>query len=357
MKYYLTIAVAVSFCCQLCFCQQKISITPKPGKVFIELGENKQIINADFLVSNSSTDTFTLTKLSLSVFDRSDNLIYSRFLDNNGTAPSIHLVPGRIFNGVSAQLIFNPFTEFTASMPLHKLVYEWTFEDGSNQEIKGRSIISPVPYVQKETFIFPLKGRLLVYDAHDLYAHHRRFDFEFAPIKGLGFTANFMRYAYDFVLIDSGRQFKTDGKKNEDYISWGKPVYAVAAGKVIYVAASHKDDHKFDIPSLANNPMELYGNCLAIQHGDESVSIYGHLRDKSISLKNGDMVKAGQEIGSVGASGSSFFPHLHFEVRTSIKHSAEGLPSYFSNVVLLEGTQKIKLKSGLVETGNIIEAK
>ena len=69
------------------------------------------------------------------------------------------------------------------------------------------------------------------------------------------------------------------------------------------------------------------------------------------------MVKAGQEIGAIDISGSSFFSHLHFEVRTSIKDSAKGLPAYFSNVSLLESVQKIKLRSGLVDTGNIIEAK
>ena len=68
-------------------------------------------------------------------------------------------------------------------------------------------------------------------------------------------------------------------------------------------------------------------------------------------------MKAQQEIGQIGVSGSSFFPHLHFEIRTSVQHSAEGIPSYFSNVYLLEPAIKRKLKSGLVETGNIIEAK
>lgn len=68
-------------------------------------------------------------------------------------------------------------------------------------------------------------------------------------------------------------------------------------------------------------------------------------------------VQPQQEIAAIGVSGSSFFPHLHFELRTSVAHGAEGLPSYFSKVYLLEGDKKIKLKSGLVETGNIIEAK
>ena len=74
-------------------------------------------------------------------------------------------------------------------------------------------------------------------------------------------------------------------------------------------------------------------------------------------MKVKDDVKADQEIASIGSSGSSFFPHLHFEMRTSIENSAEGLPSYFSNVYILENEKNVKLKSGLVETGSIITTK
>ncbi len=77
----------------------------------------------------------------------------------------------------------------------------------------------------------------------------------------------------------------------------------------------------------------------------------------TIKIKVGDIVKAKQEIGAIGISGSSFFPHLHFEMRTSIKNAAEGLHSYFSNVFVLENERYIKLKSGLVETGSIIMTK
>jgi murein DD-endopeptidase MepM/ murein hydrolase activator NlpD len=166
-----------------------------------------------------------------------------------------------------------------------------------------------------------------------------------------------MRYAYDFVLLDSGRQFKTDGKRDEDYFGWAKPVFAVGAGKVIAAVGSYKDDHQFHIPSLANDPMALYGNYVAIRHADSSVSVYAHLKQNSLKVQKGATISAGQEIGAIGASGSSFFPHLHFEIRTDLTHTAEGLPSYFSNVQLVEGTKKIYLRSGLVETGNIIEAR
>ena len=358
MKYSTGIVLIILLFSLTALSQQQITITARPQKIFIEKGENKQVVNLDFLVSNSSKDSFTLTKIMVSVLDKNNKLIHARFLDNNGTAPSIFLIPNRKFNGPSTELIFNPFTDFTATMPLYTLSYEWTFEDSRNQEVKINTSISPQQYEQKQKLSFPLKGKVLVYDAHDLFAHHRRFDYAFAPIKGLGFNSNFMRYGYDFVLLsNSHQQFSGDGKKDEDYAGWAKPVFAIAAGKVIYASNKHKDDHTFDIPALANNPLELYGNCIAIEHADNLVSVYGHLKQNSIKVKLGDTIKPQQEIAAIGTSGSSFFPHLHFEVRTSINHSAEGLPSYFDNVYLLEGANKIKLRSGLVETGNIIEAK
>lgn len=337
---------------------QKVSILAKPGKIFIEQAENKQVVNADFLVTNHSNDTLTLTKVLVSVIDKNGRLLHSRFLDNNGTAPGIMTIPNRKFNGPGSQLLFNPFTDFSTTLPLGKLVYEWTFADNKDDETKINTILAPQKYVQKETYSFPLKGKALVYDAHDLYSHHRRFDYEFAPIKGLGIQTNFMRYAYDFVPLDeNNKQYKSDGKKEDDYIGFGKPVYSIGNGKVIYASNKHKDDKSFDIPGIANNPLELYGNCIAILHADSSVSIYGHLKHNSLTIKMGNEVRTNQQIASIGISGSSFFPHLHFELRTSILHSAEGVPSYFNNVYLLEGEKKIKLKSGFVETGNIVEVK
>ncbi len=338
--------------------QSKVSIVTKPEKILIEQGETKQVINFDFLVTNPSHDTLTLTKIAITVFDESNKVILTRFLDNNGTAPSIRLIPDPLFTGESSHLIFNPFTDFNLTMPLARMEYDFVFTDNKNQELKINTLVSPKKHNQKESFSFPLKGKTLVYDAHDLYAHHRRFDYEFAPIKGLGISANFMRYAYDFVILDSNhKQFANKGETDGDYFGFGKEVYSIGSGKVIYASNNHKDDKSFDIPGIAKNPLELYGNCIAIQHADNSVSVYGHLKQNSIKVKTGDTVQPQQEIAAIGTSGSSFFPHLHFEIRTSILNSAEGVPSYFSNVFLVEGAMKNKLKSGLVETGQIIETK
>jgi hypothetical protein len=355
MKHILHIGI-LFFLSNRASAQIPLLIEQKPAQVFIEQGEMNQHLNLDFKVTNTGKDTFQLTRITISVFDEADQLLYKRFLDNNGTAPSICLIPNRNFNGESTQLIFNPFTDFHLDLPLSKLNYEFVFTDTKDKEVSSALTVHPKKYVQGNAFVFPLKGKVLVYDAHDFYAHHRRFDFEFAPIKELGLHANFMRYAYDFVLLDDkNNSYKNDGKTNEDYIGFGKEVYAIGEGNVIYVSDTHQDDKTFDVNLLANDPLELYGNCIAIKHLNGSVSIYGHLKHKGMKVKVGDNVKAQQPIAQIGVSGSSFFPHLHFEVRTDISSNAEGLPSYFSNVRQVFGKTERKLNSGLVETGAIIK--
>ena len=195
-----------------------------------------------------------------------------------------------------------------------------------------------------------------IYDGHDFFAHHRRFNYEFEPIKQLGLSTNFMRYAYDFVLLDKeNRKYTGDGASELDYYGFNKDVYAAGNGKVVYASNDHKDDKSFDVTKLKKNPLELYGNCIGIQHKNGAISIYGHLKQNSLMVKMGDSVVSGQKIAAIGVSGSSFFPHLHFEVRTSITNAAEGLPSYFSNIYALESNMKIK--SGFVETGSIVLTK
>lgn len=56
-----------------------------------------------------------------------------------------------------------------------------------------------------------------------------------------------------------------------------------------------------------------YGNTVIVNHGDGYATLYAHL--SSISVTSGQSVGRGTIVGTVGSTGHSTGPHLHFEVR------------------------------------------
>lgn len=64
---------------------------------------------------------------------------------------------------------------------------------------------------------------------------------------------------------------------------------------------------------LSAGPKGGYGNAVEIDHGNGLVTLYGHASEVLVST--GEFVQPGQEIATVGSSGRSTGPHLHFEVR------------------------------------------
>ncbi|GHJ51633.1 M23 family metallopeptidase [Micromonospora chersina] len=55
-----------------------------------------------------------------------------------------------------------------------------------------------------------------------------------------------------------------------------------------------------------------YGYAVIVQHADGSEAIYGH--SSAVTVKEGQQVKAGQQLGLVGNTGHSYGSHLHLEI-------------------------------------------
>jgi len=81
--------------------------------------------------------------------------------------------------------------------------------------------------------------------------------------------------------------------------------YAVPVGTSVKAVA---DGIVFD-----DSPGADFGVYVQIDHGNGYQTLYGHLQSKSVKI--GQTVVAGQEIGKSGQSGNVTGPHLHFEVR------------------------------------------
>lgn len=55
-----------------------------------------------------------------------------------------------------------------------------------------------------------------------------------------------------------------------------------------------------------------YGNYVVVDHGNGYTSLYGHLQKATV--KQGDTISAGQQVGVIGSTGNSSGPHLHLRV-------------------------------------------
>jgi len=87
-------------------------------------------------------------------------------------------------------------------------------------------------------------------------------------------------------------------------------IVAAAAGTIVL-----KSDGNQDLNCVFNSNN---WNAVYVQHDDGSIAWYGHMKSGSLTPKAvGARVLAGEFLGSVGSSGSSSGPHLHFEVYDS----------------------------------------
>lgn len=142
------------------------------------------------------------------------------------------------------------------------------------------------------------------------------------------------RYAYDFCRLAPGRDLPYSrgfwrhlltALPPEDFLGWGEPVLSAFNGSVIETGDGWPDRRRVNLlretirgTLFAPRPRgrdwrPLTGNFVLVE-GSPGVALYAHLSEGSVRVRPGQRVLAGERLGSVGNSGNSTMPHLHFHL-------------------------------------------
>jgi len=171
-------------------------------------------------------------------------------------------------------------------------------------------------------------------------------------------------YAVDFVQMDDKRRSSHNGAKwrffvnkisSNNFYCWNKPVYAPIDGKVIRVGNGWQDHEYTNIwktiqiwynatyrfrPNENDGGLDIRpnaGNHVMIQAKEGYIVFLAHLKNQSIVVSEGQLVRQGEVIGMVGNSGNSTEPHLHINLFDQMENpfKSKVLPFVFSSYELL----------------------
>jgi TP901 family phage tail tape measure protein len=131
-----------------------------------------------------------------------------------------------------------------------------------------------------------------------------------AIIQGSQLTApQTGKWGQPVVPMRINRTFAQHGGEGVDLGgSPGQPIFTIGNGRVVTSAALH-GTNPYD-----NDGYRSYGEYVVVDHGGMT-SLYAHMLPNSRRVRTGDSVSQGQVLGSLGSTGNSSGPHLHFETR------------------------------------------
>jgi len=120
-------------------------------------------------------------------------------------------------------------------------------------------------------------------------------------------------FAIDWAKVKNNRIFDGNGSKFEQHYAFGEDVFAVADGTVVSIQDG-KPDAAPNIPMTPETKGDYGGNHVILQIAPKIFAIYLHLHPGSLTVKVGDVVKAGAPLAKIGNTGPSMGPHLHFSI-------------------------------------------
>lgn len=167
------------------------------------------------------------------------------------------------------------------------------------------------------------------------------------PLDGQLWAAE--RFAIDYVQLDAGYRLLAGAPgKLTSYRYFGADVHAVAAGPVVAVL----DGLPEQVPGQTPTGLALdqyAGNHVVQDLGDGNYALYAHLKTGSVKVQPGQQLKAGEVLGSLGNTGNSDAPHLHFHVMDGPDPlRSDGLPFVFRSFRLDAQTASVDVFDTLI---------
>jgi hypothetical protein len=134
------------------------------------------------------------------------------------------------------------------------------------------------------------------------------------------------RFAVDWFKVDrNGKLAHGNEAVTANWYGYGADVLAVANATVLAVRGNMPESASV---SMHHNALQnASGNFVVLDLGSGRYAFYEHLKTGSLKVRVGEHVAIGQMIASLGYTGDSTGPHLHFHVADGPSPlAAEGLP-------------------------------
>jgi hypothetical protein len=138
------------------------------------------------------------------------------------------------------------------------------------------------------------------------------------------------RFDIDWMRLDEQhRAWVGNPHRLSSYLSYGQPLIAAAAGRVVEARRGFADQATPDNPTPPTF-VDLPGNHVTLRVGPGMYLLYAHMKPGSVRVRVGERVRRGQVLGKLGNSGNSATPHLHLQVQTTRSFAGDGLPFVFN---------------------------
>ena len=142
-------------------------------------------------------------------------------------------------------------------------------------------------------------------------------------------------FAIDWAKVKNGRIFDGDGSKVEQHYAFGEDVLAVADGTVVSIQDG-KPETTPNVAMIPETKEDYGGNHVILEIAPNVFALYVHLHPGSLTVKVGEVVKAGATLAKIGNTGPSMGPHLHFGLSDKPDFFAgRSLPFVFDSFTLV----------------------